>query len=201
MSQRNLINDLIQSLCCLPGVGSRSAQRMAYHLLCKQRSRATQLAQTLLEACETIGMCQVCRDLTEHQTCQRCEASNDSNTALCIVEQPSDIMAIENTDCYQGNYFVLHGHLSPMEGIGPAEIGIPLLISRLQTGQLKEVIIATNPNVEGETTAQFIAELCLKYQVTCSRLANGVPFGGELGYQNINTLALAFSSRAPIEQN
>jgi recombination protein RecR len=197
----NIIAELINSLCCLPGVGSRSAQRMAYHLLCKQRSAANNLAQVLHEACATIGMCNICRDLTADQTCARCHTTPEVKQSICIVEQSYDIMALENTNCYHGSYFVLHGHLSPIDGIGPSEIGIPLLIKRFQNEKPPEIILATNPNVEGETTAHFIADIAKKYQITCSRLANGVPFGSELGYQNINTLALAFSSRGPVENS
>ena len=186
-----LVQELIDSLKCLPGVGAKSAQRMAFHLLERNRHGGSKLSQTLARAMENIGHCQQCRNFTEEELCEICQSPKRKiATQLCIVETPADVIAIEQTGEFQGRYFVLMGHLSPLDGIGPDDLG-----KQLATGQFSEVILATNPTVEGEATAHFIAELTQTYDVEISRIAHGVPVGGELEYVDGNTLSHALSGR------
>lgn len=186
---------LIETLRCLPGVGPKSAQRMAFHLLERDREGARALALALQEAVETIGHCERCRMLTEERLCRICASNSRDDSLLCVVESPADVLAVEQAASYSGRYFVLMGHLSPLDGIGPAELGIPLLQERFQEGTTEEVILATNPTVEGEATAQFIAELAEPYGIKASRIAHGVPIGGELEYVDSGTLSHAFAGR------
>lgn len=191
-----LVQELIDSLKCLPGVGAKSAQRMAFHLLERNRSGGSKLSQTLGRAMENIGHCQQCRNFTEEALCDICQSPKRKiATQLCIVETPADVIAIEQTGEFQGRYFVLMGHLSPLDGIGPDDLGLDVLETQLATGQFSEVILATNPTVEGEATAHFIAELSQTYDVNISRIAHGVPVGGELEYVDGNTLSHALSGR------
>lgn len=190
-----LIDELINSLCCLPGVGRKSAQRMAFHLLERDPEGAQRLAVGIEKAIDKVGHCQQCRTLTEETICGICTSSRRQDTQLCVVETPADIIAIEQAGTYKGKYFVLMGHLSPIDGIGPNEIGLPILEQRLQTGQVEELILATNPTVEGEATAHYIAERAKNVGITVSRIAHGVPLGGELEYIDGGTLAHAFNSR------
>lgn len=190
-----LIDELISALCCLPGVGRKSAQRMAFHLLERDPQGATRLVASLDKAVAQIGHCQQCRTLTEEPICGICASSRRDASQLCVVETPADIVAIEQAGTYQGKYFVLMGHLSPIDGIGPNEIGLPLLESRLQSAEISELILATNPTVEGEATAHYIAEQARQQGVKVSRIAHGVPLGGELEYIDGGTLAHAFASR------
>lgn len=190
-----LIDDLISALRCLPGVGPKSAQRMVLHLLEHDREGAARLARSLDKAIEGVGRCQRCRTLTEQTLCGICSNPRRDGSILCVVETPADVIAIEQAGGYQGKYFVLLGRLSPIDGIGPAEIGIDQLEQQLQEGEVKEVILATNPTMEGETTAFYISERARKLGVTVSRIAHGVPLGGELEYVDGGTLAHAFSSR------
>jgi len=191
-----LVQELINSLKCLPGVGAKSAQRMAFHLLERNRIGGTKLANSLSQAMENIGHCQQCRNFTEDESCEICQSpKRQLKEQLCIVESPGDVIAIEQTGEYQGLYFVLMGHLSPIDGIGPDDLGLDILERQLVSGQFKEVILATNPTVEGEATAHFIAELAKKHQVNISRIAHGVPIGGELEYVDGNTLSHALSGR------
>lgn len=190
-----LIDDLMASLRCLPGVGPKSAQRMALHLLERDRAGAERLAQSLHKAVEGVGRCQRCRTLTEQTHCGICANNRRDNTLLCVVETPGDVLAIEQAGTYQGKYFVLLGHLSPIDGIGPEDIGVDQLISLLQQEPITEVILATNPTVEGEATAYYISERAKNLNVTVSRIAHGVPLGGELEFIDGGTLAHAFSSR------
>lgn len=190
-----LIDELILSLCCLPGVGRKSAQRMAFHLLERDRVGAERLADSMRQAIAQVGHCQQCKTLTEQTVCSICANPKRSNGQLCVVETPADIIAIEQGGIYQGKYFVLMGHLSPIDGIGPMEIGLPKLEERLQGGEVEELILATNSTVEGEATAHYIAEQAKKCQVQVSRLAQGVPLGGELEYLDGGTLAHAIASR------
>jgi len=191
-----LVQELINSLKCLPGVGAKSAQRMAFHLLERNRIGGTKLANSLFQAMENIGHCQQCRNFTEDESCEICQSpKRQLKEQLCIVESPGDVIAIEQTGEYQGLYFVLMGHLSPIDGIGPDDLGLDILERQLVSGQFKEVILATNPTVEGEATAHFIAELAKKHQVNISRIAHGVPIGGELEYVDGNTLSHALSGR------
>ena len=191
-----LVQELIDALKCLPGVGAKSAQRMAFHLLERNRKGGSKLAHSLNNAMENIGHCQQCRNFTEHELCGIClSPKRELAQTLCIVESPADVIAIEQTGEFVGKYFILMGHLSPIDGIGPDDLGLDILEKQLATGQFLEVILATNPTVEGEATAHFIAELTQKYQVTISRIAHGVPVGGELEYVDGNTLSHALSGR------
>ena len=191
-----LVQELIDALKCLPSVGNKSAQRMAFHLLERNRHGANKLASTLADAMENIGHCRQCRTFTEQDLCDICSsAKRQATQLLCIVETPADVIAIENTAEFNGRYFVLMGHLSPIDGIGPEDIGLTILEKQLAQGEFKEVILATNPTVEGEATAYYIAELAKKYDVNISRIAHGVPIGGELEYVDGNTLSHALSGR------
>lgn len=190
-----LIKQLITALRCLPGVGPKSAQRMAFYLLQRNREGGKQLAEALVEAVSKIGHCKSCRTLTELELCTICQNPTRDSSQLCIVETPTDINAIEMTGIYRGLYFVLMGHLSPLDGIGPEQIGIPLLLQRIQNIPPKEAILATNPTVEGEATAHYLSELLKSHGIKCSRIAHGVPMGGELEYIDSNTLAHALMGR------
>ncbi len=190
-----LINELMSSLRCLPGVGPKSAQRMALHLLERDREGAARLAQGLLKAVEHVGRCQRCRTLTEQALCGICTNLRRDDSLLCVVETPADVLAIEQSGTYQGKYFVLLGHLSPIDGIGPEDIGVSQLINLLQEEPITEVILATNPTVEGEATAYYISERAKNLSVTVSRIAHGVPLGGELEFIDGGTLSHAFASR------
>ncbi|MEO0442364.1 MAG: recombination mediator RecR [Pseudomonadota bacterium] len=190
-----LIDELIAALTCLPGVGRKSAQRMAFHLLERDPEGAGRLVSALGIAIDKVGRCQKCRTLTEMPVCSICQSTKRLSSQLCVVETPADIVAIEQSGTYQGKYFVLMGRLSPIDGIGPAEIGIPDLEKRLMDDDIQELILATNPTVEGEATAHYIAERAREQGVTVSRIAHGVPLGGELEYIDGGTLAHAFNSR------
>lgn len=198
MSTSPLIGRLIEALRCLPGVGPKSAQRMAFYLLERDRPGATHLANTLLEAVERIGHCRRCRTLTETELCRICEDPRRDRSQLCIVETPADVQAIEGATDFRGVYFVLMGHLSPLDGIGPEDIGLDLLEARLGEPGVQEVILATNPTVEGEATAHYISEIAAASGVRASRIAHGVPLGGELEYVDGTTLLHAFSGRKQI---
>lgn len=195
MSFSPLIQQLITALRCLPGVGPKSAQRMAFHLLERDRQAASELSEALKLAVEQVAECQQCRTLSETPVCDICaDQSRDAHT-LCIVESPLDILAIEHTGGFGGHYFVLGGHLSPIDGIGPDDIGVGQLLSRVGEGVVKEVILATNPTVEGEATAHYIAEQLRRFEVRLTRIAHGVPVGGELEYVDGGTLAHALAGR------
>jgi recombination protein RecR len=193
-----LIDEMMSALRCLPGVGPKSAQRMAMHLLERDRQGAARLAKALSGAVEGVGHCSRCRTLTEQEVCSICDSLRRDETLLCVVETPADVLAIEQSGTYQGKYFILMGHLSPIDGIGPADIGIDQLLARLQEGKVKEVILATNPTVEGEATAHYIADHAKALAVSVSRIAHGVPLGGELEYIDGGTLAHALSSRRQV---
>jgi recombination protein RecR len=198
MQKKGLIGQLIQNLCCLPGVGPKSAQRMALYLLQHNRNGAKTLAETLLRAIDNIGHCQQCRTFTEHALCEICADNSRDNSLICIVESPADVWIIDQATVFKGHYFVLHGRLSPLDGIGPDELGLDLLEQRLATGTIKELILATNSTVEGEATAYFIGEIAKKHQVQASRIAHGVPMGGELEFIDSGTLSHAFKGRKEI---
>lgn len=195
MSEAPLLEQLIEALRCLPGVGPKSAQRMAFHVLERNREGARHLAAVLKKACDEIGHCELCRDLTEGSRCKICRSTGRDHHLLCVVESPSDVIAIERATGYKGRYFVLLGRLSPIDGIGPSELGLDALKSRLKDGDVTELIIATNPTVEGEATAYYLQELAGEHSVPVSRIAHGVPLGGELEFIDQSTLAMAFSSR------
>lgn len=193
-----LLEQLIEALRCLPGVGPKTAQRMAFQLLERGRDNGRRLAQTLQEAMEQIGHCHDCRTFSETDICNLCTSQHRDRSILCIVESPIDMIAVEQMGGYRGRYFVLMGHLSPLDGIGPDEIGIKQLNTILANGYVKEVILATNPTVEGAATAHYISELVKQYSIKATRIAHGVPLGGELEYIDSGTLAHAFAGRENI---
>lgn len=219
-----LIDELIHSLCCLPGVGRKTAQRMALHLLERDPEGARRLVGSLDKAIEGVGQCSQCRILSETEICPTCANPKRLDSLLCVVESPADVVAIEQSGTFQGKYFVLNGRLSPIDGIGPAELGLPQLFQRLQdqvgviqagasseeelslnaqpstiaeqpSQKVEELILATNPTVEGEATAHYIADHARQCGVKVSRIAHGVPLGGELEYIDGGTLMHAFASR------
>lgn len=194
----SLLEQLIEALKVLPGVGNKSAQRMAYHLLERGRDGGKRLSQVMADALERIGHCAQCRDFTEGELCAICASASRDRHLLCAVESPADRLAIEQATGYRGVYFVLQGRLSPLDGIGPRELGLDQLSERLAQGEVRELIIATNPTVEGEATAHYLAQLARRHGVTPSRLAHGVPLGGELEYVDRGTLSHAFGSRTEI---
>ncbi len=198
MSTSRLIERLVESLRCLPGVGPKSAQRMAFQLLEHNRDGGRQLAEALNEAMEKVGNCSECRTLTETAVCGLCANDRRDRSQLCIVETPADVQALEQSTGYKGLYFVLMGHLSPLDGIGPEALGLDLLEARLATGQISEMILATNPTVEGEATAHFVSEMARAHGIRATRIAHGVPMGGELEYIDSSTLSHAFSGRLEI---
>ena len=193
-----LIGQLIEALRCLPGVGPKSAQRMAYHMLERDREGARQLAAVLNEAVEKVGHCQQCRTLSETALCNLCASHNRDRSLLCVVESPIDVQAVMQATDYRGLFFVLMGHLSPLDGIGPEDIGLDELAKRLDEGEVNEVILATNPTVEGEATAHYIAEMVNRRNIRATRIAHGVPMGGELEFVNSSTLSQAFTGRSQI---
>ncbi len=198
MSGSPLLQNLVDALRCLPGVGPKSAQRMAYHLLQREREGGRRLARALLDAMDRIGHCRVCRTLSELDVCETCASEKRDRSLLCVVESPVDLSAIEQSASYAGLYFVLMGHLSPLDGIGPSEIGLDLLDQRLSAGEVQELILATNPTVEGEATAHYISEMALAKGVRATRIAHGVPLGGELEYVDSGTLSHAFAGRQEV---
>ena len=198
MSFSPLIDQLITALRCLPGVGPKSAQRMAFHLLERERSAGLSLAKALETAIDRVGHCESCRTLSETTFCSLCSNTNRDTSLLCVVETPTDVIAIEQTGSYRGYYFVLMGRLSPLDGIGPEELGIDKLIQRITAQPPQEVILATNPTVEGEATAHYLAELVKQRGISASRIAHGVPLGGELEFVDGNTLARAMAGRAEV---
>lgn len=199
MSYSPLLVQLIDALRCMPGVGRKSAQRIAFHLLERDRDGAGELSKALAEAVAGIGHCSRCRMLTEHDVCSICAASGRDESQLCVVESPADVMAVEDATGFRGLYFVLMGHLSPLDGIGPEELGLSALEERLAESSVTEMIIATNPTVEGDATAHYLADLAAKHRVQASRIAHGVPLGGELEYVDGGTLSHAFYGRRVVE--
>jgi recombination protein RecR len=192
------LTQLIDALKALPGVGPKSAQRMAFHLLQEGRSGASALAQALTGALAAVVRCARCRMLTEETHCSICASAERDATLLCVVESPADVVAIEQSGSYRGRYFVLMGHLSPLDRVGPDELGVPELGAILAEGGVCELILATNPTVEGEATAHFLSEIALSFGVRASRIAHGVPIGGELEYVDGGTLAHALSGRRSV---
>ena len=192
----SLLEQLIDALRVLPGVGQKSAQRMAYHLLERQRDGGKRLSEALAQAMEHVRHCERCRDFSEIPVCATCASSARDTHQLCVVETPADRLAIEQATGYRGRYFILQGRLSPLDGIGPRELGLDTLARRLEEGEVTEMIVATNPTVEGEATAHYLAQLARARGVHPSRLAHGVPLGGELEYVDRGTLSHAFGSRS-----
>jgi recombination protein RecR len=189
------LSRLIEALRCLPGVGPKSAQRMAFHLLERDQQGSRELAASVSAALEKLGHCTRCRMFAEGELCPVCASSQRDRTLLCVVESPADVVAIEQSGSFSGCYFVLMGHLSPLDGLGPAEIGIEAFERLLSQGEVREVILATNPTVEGEATAHFLGEVAGRAGVSASRIAHGVPMGGELEYVDGGTLAHALQGR------
>ena len=190
-----LLEQLVEAFRVLPGVGQKTAQRMAYHVLERGRDGGRRLAAVLGEAVEKIGHCERCRDFSETPLCPTCASASRDAHLLCAVESPADRLAIEQATGYRGLYFVLQGRLSPLDGIGPRELGLHVLGERLAEGEVQELIIATNPTVEGEATAHYLAQLARQHGVRPSRPAHGLPLGGELEYVDRGTLSHAFGSR------
>ncbi len=197
MIQQSLLEQLVEALRCMPGIGRKSAQRIAHQLLQRNRDAAKHLSRILAEAMENIGHCERCRTYTENILCHLCENKKRDDSILCIVENPSDVDSIEEAN-YRGRYFVLLGHLSPLDGIGPDDIGLNELPKLLDEEELKEVILATSSTVEGEATAHFISEMVKARGKAVSRIAHGVPMGGELEYVNSLTIAHAIDGRKAI---
>ena len=194
-----LTKQLIDALQGLPGIGPKSAQRTAFHLLeGNNKPKGQLLAQSLQQALAKVTHCQSCRIYTENALCDLCRNPKRDASILCIVESPADVIAVESSQCFNGRYFVLQGHLSPLDGIGPTEIGIPILLEKIQQENIKELILATNATMEGKATAHYIAMHASKFNVHCSRIAQGVPLGGELEYLDGGTLALALRAREPL---
>lgn len=193
------LEQLLAALRRLPGVGPKTAQRMAFHLLERDREAAFGLAAALQDAMQAVGRCRCCRMFAEGETCQLCSAPGRDAGLICVVESPADVSAVEESASYRGRYFVLHGRLSPLDGIGPTELGIDTLVERLGSGPVHEVILATSATVEGEATAAYIASLARARGLRATRIAHGVPIGGELEYVDGSTLSLALAGRTPIE--
>jgi recombination protein RecR len=191
-----LLEQLIEAFRVLPGVGRKSAQRMAYHVLERSREGGLHLASVLAEAVERIGHCEQCRDFSESPVCPVCASSGRERQLLCVVETPADRLAIETATGYRGLYYVLQGRLSPLDGVGPRELGLDALGTRLGAGEITEMIVATSATVEGEATAHFLGQLARQHGVRPSRLAQGLPLGGELEFVDRGTLSHAFGSRA-----
>ncbi|GAW85449.1 recombination protein RecR [Bathymodiolus platifrons methanotrophic gill symbiont] len=198
MLKQELLSEVIDALCCMPGVGPKSAQRIALHLFQRDRGGAENLAKVLQVAVEKLGLCKKCRTLSEHELCELCANSERDQQVLCVVESPADVWLINQATDFKGIFFVLNGRLSPLDGIGPDEIGLDQLEQQLENTQITELILATNSTVEGEATAHFIAQLALPYKIKVSRIAHGVPVGGELEFIDSSTLAHAFSGRRDI---
>lgn len=192
------LNRLVEALRCLPGVGPKSAQRMVFHLLQHQRQRGLTLASCLEQAMNHIQHCQRCNNYTEHDYCNLCQNSNRDSSLLCIVESPADVSAIEHSNAFQGKYFVLMGKISPLDGLGPDDIGLPKLKDLIIKEKIKEVILALSPSVEGQTTVHFINQLLRDEQINISQLAHGIPSGGELEFLDGNTIGSALRNRAAI---
>ncbi len=193
-----LLEDLVERLRVLPGVGPKSAQRMALHLLQRDREGARRLGRTLLESMERVQHCELCRIFTETQPCRWCGDPARDASKLCVVEAPADVLAIDRATDWDGRFFVLLGHLSPLDGIGPADIGLDLFERRLDSGEVGEVTLATNQTVEGLATARYIAGLCARREVPVMQIRRGVPVGGELEFADGGTLSVAFAERTRV---
>jgi len=192
------LEQLIEALRCLPGVGEKSAQRMAFHVLERDREGGRALLQALTAALERIGHCRECRMFCEGELCTYCNSSTRDAGEICVVETPADVMAIERNTDFRGRYFVLMGHLSPIDGIGPDELGLDVLCGRLESADVRELILATGSTVEGEATAQYVAELAQQRNVAVTRIAHGVPVGGELEFVDAGTLSQAMAGRRAV---
>jgi recombination protein RecR len=199
MSYSPLLVNLIEALRCMPGIGRKSAQRIAFHLLERDREGAKILSSSLMTAACDIGHCQKCRMFTEVDLCNICSASGRDEKSICVVESPADVMALEDATGYRGMYFILMGHLSPIDGVGPDDLGLEQLESRFKEEEISELNIATKYNVEGDATAHYLAEMASRYEIGASRIAHGIPLGGELEYVDGGTLSHAFFGRRVVE--
>lgn len=199
MNSSPLIDQLIEAFRCLPGVGPKSAQRMSLHLLERGREGGTKLVEALDQALQHVSNCKQCRTLTEEDVCRICASASRNRKICCVVESPADIFAIEQSGTFRGIYFVLMGHLSPIDGIGPEQLGVSQLLTKVSDGEVEEVIIACNPTVEGDATAYYLAEQMRSSNVLVSRIAHGVPVGGELEFVDGGTLSHAFAGRKTME--
>jgi recombination protein RecR len=199
MSKDSVIQQLISAFRCLPGVGPKSAQRMTFYLLQRDRAGGQHLAHALAEAMGKVGNCKRCRTLSEKEGCAVCQNPKREMTQLCVVESPADMSAIEHGTAYRGQFFVLGGHLSPLDGVGPEELGVDLLEQRLAEGTITEVILATGATVEGQATAHYLSELVHEKGIRVTRIAQGVPLGGELEYVDSSTLNHAIGERQSME--
>jgi len=198
MNAPSSLQELIEALRCLPGVGPKSAQRMAYHLLQRDQSGAARLGRALTNALALIRHCDRCTNFTEQPVCELCSSPRRDNAMLCVVETPGDLLMMEQAQCYRGQYFVLMGRLSPLDGIGPRELHMDRLVRRAADGEIKEVLLATNFTVEGEATAHYISEMLRAKGLKVSRIARGLPVGGELEHVDSGTLAQAVIERREI---
>ena len=198
MAASGLLEDLIDALRCLPGVGPKSAQRMALHLLQRDRESASRLGQTLLDAMSRVQHCQDCRIFTEQALCRWCTDPARLSSQICVVENPADVLAIDRSTDYKGRYFLLLGHLSPLDGVGPKDLGLDLLEERLAAGGIDEITLATNPTIEGQATARYIGEMAARHQVTVLQIPRGIPVGSELEFADGGTLSVAFAQRTPL---
>ena len=194
-NKKVLIEDLIEAFTCLPGVGKKTAQRMTYFLLQRAKKDALNLSDILKDVVTNIKNCKSCRNLTHNETCDLCADMSRNNEMICVVESPADVFNIENSTSYNGKYFVLLGRLSPLDGIGPKDIGIDHLEQKISSGTIKELILAVNYTVESDVTAHVISEIAIKNSIKVTRLAQGVPVGGELEYLDQHTLSKAFDKR------
>ncbi|MEX0964977.1 MAG: recombination mediator RecR [Pseudohongiellaceae bacterium] len=201
MNSSPLIDQLIEAFRCLPGVGPKSAQRMSLHLLERNRAGGKKLSEALTVALNEVGNCIHCRTLTEEESCRICASRSRNHKICCVVESPADVFAIEQSGSFRGVYFVLMGHLSPIDGIGPEQLGINQLLEKVENTGVEEVIIACNPNVEGDATAYYIAEQLKNSTAQVSRIAHGVPVGGELEFVDGSTLTHAFAGRKSMAQS
>jgi len=195
MQTNNTLENLIESLKCLPGVGPKSALRLAYYLLQRDRQGARNLAKSIEESLSKLGHCKLCNNFSEDDTCKICDSQDRITDTLCVVEMPTDLLMLEQTHSYKGMYFILMGRLSPLDGIGPKEIHINKLLERIKQSEINEVILATNFTTEGNTTAQYIAELLKETKIKITRIARGLPMGGEIEYVDSGTLAQSLVER------
>ena len=195
MSSSPSLTELVNALKCLPGVGQKSAQRMALHLIERDQIGAARIANATLSALEKVQHCKQCRNFSDSELCEICSSQKRNTASLCIVETPADVLAIEASGAFQGLYFVLLGRLSPLDGIGPDQLGLEILEAQLNKGVVEEIILATSATVEGDITAQFVADIARKFSIKTSRLARGIPIGGELEFVDSGTLSRALSGR------
>ena len=197
-NENSLLNKLIQAFKVLPGIGEKSAQRMAFHILEKNKEGGKNLAKLINESVEYIRNCSECRNLTEEAVCDICSDEKRNKKLICVVESPTDVLAIENSGCFKGKYFVLMGRLSPIDGVAPEDLGIPKLIERVKSSEIDEIIIATSPTIEGDATSFYIKDQIDENSIVISRIAYGVPMGGELEYVDNTTLGRAIQGRREI---